>query len=254
MYRKLIYVKMNLMTEKQRRALDVFITLVLTGLLAWGFWSFFQGQAVFNLFSNDAGRVQDYLSSLGAWAALSFFVLVILEILIAFIPGWIIYPVGAALFGFMNTVTLVMLANFIGASLSFWIGRKYGKPIVERFVSAKHVAQFDKYIENNGTWSIFLLKLNPITSFDFWNYLAGASSIKFWRFTIANLIGIFPLIIFSVALGNEGYEIAPQILGVLLLLTLLYIVWYFVNLPEQIIKIRKEKHAAEEEELNHKKP
>jgi uncharacterized membrane protein YdjX (TVP38/TMEM64 family) len=242
----LIHAKIKLMTERQRRILDVFITLVLTAALAWAFWSFFQGDAVFNLFSNDASKFRDYLAGAGTWAAFAYVWLVILEVLIAFIPGWFVYPVGAAIFGFVETIFLVMLANFIAASISFWIGRRWGKPLLEKFIAQKYLTQFDAYMERNGTWAIFILKINPITSFDIWNYLAGASKIGYWKFTIANLLGILPLVVFSAALGEQGFEVAPQILGVLLLLTALYVVWYFVNLPRKISDMRKRKNAPNE--------
>ncbi len=238
----LIYVKINSMTERQRRVLDVTITLLLTSALVWGFWSFFQGEAVFNLFSNDAAKFRDYLVNLGAWASFTYIWLVILEVLIAFIPGWFVYPVGAAIFGFTQTIFLVMIANYIAASVSFWIGRRWGKPLLEKFISHNSINKFDGYMEKNGTWAIFFLKINPVTSFDIWNYIAGASKISYWKFTIANLLGILPLVVFSAALGEQGFEVAPQILGVLLLLTVLYVVWYFVNLPRKISDFRKKVH------------
>lgn len=238
-YGQLLYVKINSMTEKQRRALDVTITLLLTGALAWAFMSFFQGQAVFNLFNNDASKFRDYLVNIGPWAAFTYVWLVMLEVLIAFIPGWFVYPVGAAVFGFIPTVLYVMLANFVAASVSFWIGRRWGKPLLQKFIAPRYIAKFDQYMDRNGTWAVFLLKINPITSLDIWNYLAGASNITYWRFTVANLVGILPLVVFSAALGEQSFEIAPQILGVLVLLTVLYIVWYFVNLPARIAGMRK---------------
>lgn len=238
---RLIYVKLNSMTEKQRRILDVSITLLLTAALVWAFWSFFQGEVVFNLFANDASKFRDYLVDLGPWAAFSYVWLVVLEVLIAFIPGWFVYPVGAAIFGFFQTTLYVMIANFIGSSISFWIGQRWGKPLLVKFISAKQMAKFEEYMEKNGTWAIFILKINPITSFDIWNYLAGASSISYWKFTIANLLGILPLIVFSAALGEQSFEVAPQILGIMVLLTALYVIWYFVNLPHKISEFRKKK-------------
>ncbi|HYC80049.1 MAG TPA: VTT domain-containing protein [Candidatus Binatia bacterium] len=242
-YSQLIYVKLNSMTEKQRRVLDVTITLLLTGALIWGLWSFLQGEAVFNLFANDASKFRDYLVNLGGWASFTYVWLVMLEVLIAFIPGWFVYPVGAAIFGFLQTVMLVMLANFLGASISFWIGRRWGKPLIEKFIATSSINKFDSYMERNGTWAIFILKINPITSFDIWNYIAGASRISYWKFSIANLLGILPLVVFSAALGEQGFEVAPQLLGILLLLTILYIVWYFVNLPHKISKFRNKNSA-----------
>gem|GEM_PF-4361389 len=229
------------MTERQRRILDVTITLLLTGGLFWAFWSFFQGDAVFNLFANDSTKFRDYLIGLGAWAAVTYIWLIVLEVLVAFIPGWFVYPVGAAIFGFSNTIIYVMAANLIGSSISFWIGQRWGKPLLQKFIAAKYLTKFDDYMERNGTWAIFILKINPITSLDIWNYVAGASKITYWKFTVANLLGILPLVVFSAALGDQSFEVAPQILGVLLLLTALYVIWYFVNLPHTISEFRRRK-------------
>lgn len=240
-YGQLLYVKINSMTDKQRRILDISVTLVLTAALVWAFWSFFQGDAVYNLFSNDSSKFRDYLVGLGAWSWMAYIWLVMLEVVVAFIPGWFVYPVGAAIFGFFNTIVLVMVANFLASSLSFWIGRRWGKPLLRKFIAAQSMTRFDEYMERNGTWAVFILKINPVTSLDIWNYLAGASNIGYWKFTIANLLGILPLVVFSAALGEQSFEIAPQLLGVLVLLTVLYVVWYFVNLPRKISKFRARK-------------
>lgn len=241
-YSQLLYVRINSMTDKQRRVLDVSVTLVLTAALAWAFWSFFRGDAVFDLFSNDAGKFRDYLIGLGAWGSFGYVWLVILEGVVAFIPGWFVYPVGAAVFGFFHTIILVMIANFVAASICFWIGRRWGKPLLKKFIATKSLEQFDQYMERNGIWAVFILKINPITSLDIWNYVAGASNISYWKFTIANLLGILPLVVFSAALGEQSFEVAPQLLGVLVLLTILYIVWYFVNLPRKISRFRSRKN------------
>lgn len=226
------------MDSKHRKLIDIAITIVVTVAIVWAFWSFFQGQAVFDLFSNDAERFREYLVGLGPAAEVAYIWLVMLEVLIAFIPGWFVYPVGSAVFGFATTIFLVMTANFLGGSLSFWIGRRWGKPLLQRFIAPNYISKFDAYMERNGTWAIFFLKINPITSLDIFNYLAGATPIKFWKFTLANMLGILPLVIFSAALGEQSYEVAPQILGVLLLLAIVYVVWFFVNLPGRIKKLR----------------
>jgi uncharacterized membrane protein YdjX (TVP38/TMEM64 family) len=239
----LIYVKMSLMTSKQRKVLDLSISVFLTALIAWAFWSFFQGKAAFDLFANDSSRVHAYLVNLGPWAMFTYVWLCMLEIVVAFIPGYFIYPVGAAIFGLFKSVVLILIAQFVAGSICFWIGRRFGKPLLERFIAPKYITKFDEYIEKNGTWAILILKVNPITSLDIWNYVAGATKMDFWKFTIANLTGILPLTIFSAALGEQTFELAPQILGIMILLTVLYMVWYFVHLPYRISNYKKQKNS-----------
>ena len=226
--------QLHSMTPRQRKALDIAATAIFSSAILWGFWSFFQGQVVYDLFSNDASRFRDYLQGMGPWAWFVYIWLVMLEVLIAFIPGWFVYPVGGALFGFGKTVILVLIANFIGASVSFWIGRKWGSIVLKKFIAEKYTTQLNAYMEKRGAWAIFFLKLNPLTSLDLWNYVAGATPMSYWKFIIANIVGITPLVLFSAALGEESYNVAPQLLGVLVLVTVIYIVWYLINIPNKI--------------------
>lgn len=226
------------MTDRQRKIFDIILTILVVGFLIWAFLSFFQGELAFDLFANDAAKFKNYIIGLGPWAELGYVAAVMLEVLIAFIPGWFVYPVGGAVFGLFQTVFLVLLGNFLAASISFWIGRRWGMTLLNRFISKKHIAQFGQFMENRGALSIFLLKLNPVTSFDLWNYLAGASPMNYWKFSLANLLGIMPLVIVSSLLGEESVKIAPQLLGILVLLTLIYVLWFIINLPK---KLKKEK-------------
>ena len=154
-----------------------------------------------------------------------------MEVLVAFIPGWFVYPVGGAVFGLGKTVILVLVGNFLAASISFWVGRKWGHALLHKFISPKHVRQFHSFTDKHGTAAIFFLKLNPVTSFDIWNYLAGASRISFWKFSVANLLGILPLVAASAFFGEESLKLAPSLIGILFLSTLLYIIWLVIRIP-----------------------
>lgn len=216
--------------DRRTKILDILATLILTSVLAWAVFSFLGKSIVFELLRSDQQTIRNSLSEIGPWASFVFVWLVVLEVLVAFIPGWIMYPIGAAIFGFWPGLGLIMFANFIGSSIAFWIGRRWGKKFLARFVSEKYVAHWHSYMNKHGSWSIFLLKINPLTSFDIWNYLAGASPLQFDRFTISNLLGILPLIALSVAAGEGGFRLTPWLLYVLAALTAGYAVWFFVKL------------------------
>lgn len=229
-----VYSKLNLVTEKQQRIFDFVLAIVVLGLLVWAFLSFFNEQIIFNLIVNDAAGFKIYLLGLGEWQEVAYFLAVMMEVIVAFIPGWFVYPVGAALFGFSKAVLLVLLGNFVGASLCFWIGHKFGSKLLKKFVSAENLERYEKFMEQKGFWSIFLLKLNPVTSLDVISYVAGASPLKYWKFSLANTLGLIPLVVFSTYLGEESLKIAPQILGILFLITILYILWSLVSLPKSL--------------------
>ncbi|MBI3952801.1 MAG: VTT domain-containing protein [Candidatus Doudnabacteria bacterium] len=229
-----VYDRLNLMTEKQRKIFDSVVVAFLLGFIVWAFLSFFKGQLAFDVVINNPVGFKEYIVSLGPLAEIGYIAAVMLEVLVAFIPGWFVYPAGGALFGAWQTVALVLVGNFLAASISFWIGHKWGAKFLKTFVSAKHMEQFERFMEKRGALSVFLLKLNPITSLDIWNYLAGASPIKFWKFSLANILGIAPLVAISAILGEQTLNILPQFLGVLVLLTVVYVVWFILNLPKKI--------------------
>lgn len=227
----LLYEKLNIMSDWTRKILDLIAAVVLTISLLWAFWSFLNGEVIFNLVFNDPQAFKNYLLNLGPWAAVTYIAAVMIEVIIAFIPGWFLYPVGGAVFGLWKTVLLILIANFLAATISFWIGRRWGLPLLNKFIAPRHIKQFHGFMERHGTLAVFLLKLNPITSLDIWNYVAGASPIRFWKFSIANLAGIAPLVFASAVLGEESFRVAPQILGVIFLATVLYLVWVLISTP-----------------------
>ena len=238
-----LYGIIYVMSPKIAKTLDILAALIVIVVLVWAAFSFINGQAVFDLILNNPERFSDYFREAGPWAEILFVAVVITELLIAFIPGWFVYPVGGALFGLWPAFGLVVLGNLIGASIGFWIGRKFGTPLLRKFISKEYIERFDLFVQAHGTKSIFFLKINPITSFDIFNYLAGASPIKFWKFTVANLMGITPLILAAALLGDELLAAAPQLLGAMILLTLLYILWFIINIPRRISRARKKAAA-----------
>jgi uncharacterized membrane protein YdjX (TVP38/TMEM64 family) len=64
--------------------------------------------------------------------------------------------------------------------------------------------------------------------------VAGASPLSFWKFSMANILGILPLTVFSAVVGEQGYKIAPQALGALVLVTIIYFIWLIVNIPHKM--------------------
>jgi uncharacterized membrane protein YdjX (TVP38/TMEM64 family) len=222
------------MTDNQRKILDIFITVVLAGLLIWGAWSLFQGKVVVNLLLNNTAGFDDYLAGLGPLASVAYTSTIILEVLIAFIPGYLIYPIGGAVLGVGEAIILSIVGNFIGASICFWIGKKWGYPLIRRFVTKKYLDKWELYTEKHGAAAIFLLKLNPLTSFDIVNYFAGASSIRFWTFSFFNMLGLLPYIVLITMFGEGVWEMVPEVIGVFIGLAVLYVLWFIFTLPRKM--------------------
>ena len=125
--------------------------------------------------------------------------LVLVEVIIGLIPAVVMYPVVGLLIGVEWGILLIFLGNIIGNSVNYI----QGKIIARGFISNSKNKKLLTKLEDGGTWSLFFLRLNPLTSFDSLSYFAGALGMKFGRFTLATLAGITPLVILGTIAGDE---------------------------------------------------
>lgn len=88
------------------------------------------------------------------------------------------------------------LGNWAGSSLSWWIGRYYGKPFVQRFgkyvfLNEHHLAQSEKWFAKYGEASVFFGRLLPVVR-TFISLPAGFARMNYWRFSLYTILGAFP--------------------------------------------------------------
>src|SRR5688572_13316738 len=72
-----------------------------------------------------------------------FLLVVVLEVVIAPIPGGAIGYLGAARFGFWGAWPLLYVGNVIGTTIAFFLARKVGTPIFEENVAPKTRARYN---------------------------------------------------------------------------------------------------------------
>ncbi|OEE99996.1 dihydrolipoamide dehydrogenase, partial [Vibrio crassostreae 9ZC13] len=108
------------------------------------------------------------------------------------IPGAaVVTLLGAALFGFWNSLLLVSFASAIGATLAFlssryllrdWIQTKFGDKL----------ATINKGVEKDGAFYLFSLRLIPVFPFFLINLLMGLTPMSVSRYYITSQIGMLP--------------------------------------------------------------
>ena len=55
-------------------------------------------------------------------------------------------------------------------------------------------------------WGLFVSRLIPVIPYDIVSYAMGITPLKFWRFSIATLIGVIPTSFFLAHVGGELAE------------------------------------------------
>jgi len=192
-------------------------------------WSWTNDGIAWELFGKEAeaaARVEtlkDFFLSFGTAAPLAYVLFVITEVVVAPIPGLMLYAPGGIVFGPLWGGTLSLLGNVIGAGLACGLTRSLGTNWLTRFFESEKLEQAQQQIDRRGSLLIFLLRLNPLTSSDIVSYAAGFSRLPVWKVMLATGCGMAPLC-FAQAWLAEGLITAfPELIYPLLIACGIYV-------------------------------
>ena len=223
------------MSATARRSVGLAAVLAAIGLLAW--WSYGSGGFVFALLettshgSDSLAVLRDYLAAWGALGPVIYVLLVIVEVLVAPIPGTLLYAPGGAIFGGFLGGSLSLAGNVIGAGLATVIARFWRDPI-DRTLGSEGFRSFRDALAARGLWLILLLRINPLTSSDLVSYAAGLVGIPVWKVVVGTLVGMAPLCYAQAYLADRFLRVLPGSGLVVMGLAIAYaaaVVWIVVK-------------------------
>ena len=106
-----------------------------------------------------------------------------------------------------NVAIVIFLAAAIGNQVGFALGRKIGRPLLDKFKDPrilKVVARSEIFYTRNGWWSVFAARFIPWVR-TFVPTIAGASKMNYYSFSSANVIGA---LVWGVGITLAGYYTA----------------------------------------------
>lgn len=166
------------------------------------------------------GRIQAYIENAGALAPFAYIALKAVTYIFAPLSAGPIQLSSGLLFGLWPGIFYSLLGEVIGGSISFLIARKWGRPVVARFVGANSITRVDRLIAGlGGWWALAYSRLFLFSIYDFVSYAAGLTTTITFRqyFLVSAVLGFIPTFIF-VAIGTSLTEnrglIVPLYIGV----------------------------------------
>lgn len=106
------------------------------------------------------------------------------------VPGAaVVTLLGAALFGFWNSLLLVSFASSIGATLAFLSSRYLLKDWVQTKFGDR-LSAINKGVEEEGAFYLFSLRLIPVMPFFLINLLFGLTQMKVRTYYITSQLGM----------------------------------------------------------------
>tara|TARA_Y100000310_G_scaffold105766_1_gene104301 strand:+ start:1542 stop:2216 length:675 start_codon:yes stop_codon:yes gene_type:complete len=195
----------------------VFFILVLFTIIFW--------QQLFNFFSNP-DKIRNTILATGVLAPIIFIFLIILQVLIAPVPGQAMGLMSGYVFGPVRGTLYSMIGLTIGSYIAFKLSRIYGIPLVKKIVDKRTFEKFNKIALEKGPFTLFLLYLFPALPDDSICYIAGLTKIKIKNLVIISAIGRFPGFLVLNVIGSGLYFTTFSSLILLGLLTIISFLIY----------------------------
>jgi uncharacterized membrane protein YdjX (TVP38/TMEM64 family) len=210
--------------------LKILLIIVVAGLLFW----FRQPLLDLLYIVGDQEAVAAYLHKFGLFAPLLLATILVLQVIVAAIPGHALIVGGGYIFGFGPAFALSLAATVLGSQFSFWLTRWFGRPLIERLAPVDALNKWYDVSAKKGMLFFLFAFMLPIFPADVMNYVAGLSSLSPRRFFVANLIGRTPGVIVMTAIGAYGFHLSGMVwLGILMADIAMFIVWYTVLAQKQ---------------------
>lgn len=175
----------------------------------------------------DSGQtlqaLRDALDRWGRLAPAVYVAAVVIEVLVAPIPGTLLYAPAGALFGGFMGGTLSLIGNTIGAAIACGVGSAVGEAALARRIEGTKLMSYRAAIQERGLWVVLLLRMNPLTSSDLVSYMAGAVGVPIWRVALGTFIGMAPLCFAQSYLAAQIFDVLPGAVYVLAAAGVVYI-------------------------------
>ena len=193
---------------------------------------------IYNILNMDISPndIQKYITSFGKLAPFIYVVMFSL-VPLTFFPDSILAIGGGMIFGLGKGYIYTLIGALVGASLSFYISRRFGRNFVKK-ITKERLDSIEEMINSKGFFVILLLRLIPLFPFDVISYGAGITNIKYRDFIFATIVGTIPGIFVFTNIGAQSVDIGSDKFY-LSIMALIMLILLSVILKNKLINIQK---------------
>ncbi len=149
----------------------------------------------------DPAAIRDWIERLGPLAPAAYFLLNVIQIVVAPIPGYPVQVLGGILFGFIPGSIYAVGGMVAGGTLAAWLGRRLGRPWLENRLGAETLEHWNEVAHVDSFWTWWVILLIPLGDIPY--FLAGLSRIRLSTFALAILTSRGPFTVLIVWAGDS---------------------------------------------------
>lgn len=154
-------------------------------------------------------NIKSFLADAGLWAALGFIIIRVITIVISPLLLGPIAVLANRAFGFWPAVILNTIAELIGASINYWLGRIFGDKLLKFFFGKQIAGLVEQYshkylTKNTLATSLLMYGYN----YELVSYACGIAQVPYKQFLISLVLSItlsVPLMVWQdISIGNNN--------------------------------------------------
>lgn len=216
------------MNDKHKKIVSIvslILAIIFLAVITW------QIGAPLVRFASEPEKFRMWVNEKGVLGKLAFIGMVIVQVILALIPGEPFEIAAGYAFGAFWGTVLSMLAAAIGSTLVFLLVRRFGRPLAEVFFSKEKLdsLSFLKRVKNKEILYLIIYMI-PGTPKDLLSYFAGLTNVKIPVWLIICSLGRFPSIITSTiggdAIGTKNYMLAVVVFVITMVISIAGILVY----------------------------
>ncbi|MFX1276383.1 MAG: TVP38/TMEM64 family protein [Promethearchaeota archaeon] len=237
------YIK-NLFDFSQYDKQTIIYIIIFGFLIIFSIFLFIYNYFIDNTFLYNLVRFfVEFIQNLEIWGIFIFILVMAIQGLLIPIPSEIVLLSTGMIWGIWGGSIMGIIGSMAAGLLCFYVSKKGGRPIAEKFVGEKAMKMADHFIEKYGIWAIIISRSLPFVAFDPISYVSGLVEMDVKKYSIGTFIGAIPRAIFWAWLGslfgidpnNPNIEAASAIFNAILLIIVavigtMFIIYYIYSI------------------------
>lgn len=173
---------------KNKKLLHTLIIVGFFALIVGIIFFILKATGVLALF-DSAESLKELILSTGIWCRIVYLTLQFLQVTFLPVPAMITTVAGTLIFGAWETLFLSIIAIMLGRIFAFWLGRKFGMPIIKWMIGEEDATKWSQVL-SKGKYTYFLMLLFPLFPDDVLCMIAGITDMSWKFYIIANSIAV----------------------------------------------------------------
>ena len=193
---------------RQKSKIPLYLSLILVAALVIGYFTIpsfnqFMKDAWSVLTSDDEARIKAWVEGFGWFGPISLVLAMVIQMFLLVIPTTLIMIVAILAYGPVWGSVISFIAVTTAATVGYFIGRFVGRRSIKSLLGEKTEKKVSAFVEDYGFWAVAVTRLNPFLSNDAISFVAGMLKMNYWKFILATLFGIAPLVLLLALTGSN---------------------------------------------------